>query len=1038
MSNLSIALADGACLIDSGTTASASDLKSVLVGRLSRYYARRESAEAIPNHASLEDVQFLTAKEALSVVTRVQHIIGIVEEPGSDKAPLIGTRDLAELRTLLSIVFKWGVDPLFTRVMLAWPGKTTVHGQARIIDLTTFPEDYATLSSLISLLLYLVFPDGHEGRIPQTLITTTILERHAMDLLKPSLTLGWLPKSLSSDLRPVLDVARPLTMRLLNLLSPLQTFTVLGSILGSSPPPLPYVRKLCVSLLGQQLLRPQGVRGLCAAIFGEDEADDASVEKLQHISRVFMTVPMNMKPEVYFNNVIPKIVDLLSPQSSGTNKRAAAYAISRMLSADDPSAHKDVTTNVVFSILHQPFLSVEDEKNADLADPSPSSTAPASLTPSVALSTLTTLVSNADPSPTLISALLSPLVSTLYSLLYHMDEVRTTDPGLRESLRGLLVTWAKIVGASDGAAILWSVLESDDVGWKVDLEGNISREKTRDSPEKVAPLSLLTPQDLKAQTEEEFDLDSNILGLYPDPSHFVQFLKTIARADIASDLFVKSLEAYRARKSQGSEDPTRTLLYLQTIMQMQAHLTDGKSSSNILYKPTHLLFFIKHVLEPSTPAHREEKQRPKTGTENLRFVDSDDELSDEGDSDDDNTPGADVITADGEMIETSVNLLLSILEANEGLSARTAPVLNDIFSLLEPLVREGSTAVREIAREARMVMTARLASTSSSGRSKAHDEDEESAYDIYQKALKLLQDPILPVRAHGLLLLRQLVTPASWDSQDPKLDDHALVPAILSIFLQSVQDDDSYVFLNAVQGLAVMVDRFGKDVLKGLMKEYADGLDGLGAANLKQRDLDTRTRVGEALGAVIRRCGEALGNYVDILVPPLFKILSLRNIPTVLRTSSLSLLSECESTSPLAMLPYVTDLAEAMIDILQIETVPAKPKPKSSSDADATPKEGDEAQKPKPTMDSEPTSTNTKFPPLRRAALHFLSLMIRETTKHIYDSSFGRSVFSDAFMRRAKATLGYVASTDDDNIVRVMAREAGEGLVEMNQAVMGL
>lgn len=165
-----------------------------------------------------------------------------------------------------------------------------------------------------------------------------------------------------------------------------------------------------------------------------------------------------------------------------------------------------------------------------------------------------------------------------------------------------------------------------------------------------------------------------------------------------------------------------------------------------------------------------------------------------------------------------------------------------------------------------MVMTARLASTSSLGRSYTDGQETESAQKIYQKALKLLQDPILPVRAHGLLLLRQLVTPSTKkESKEPKLENHALVPAILSIFLQSVQDDDSYVFLNAVQGLAAMVDTFGKDVLRGLMKEYAEGLDGLGAMSLTQHDLDIRIRVGEALSSVIRRCGDALGIYGECL-----------------------------------------------------------------------------------------------------------------------------------------------------------------------------
>lgn len=139
------------------------------------------------------------------------------------------------------------------------------------------------------------------------------------------------------------------------------------------------------------------------------------------------------------------------------------------------------------------------------------------------------------------------------------------------------------------------------------------------------------------------------------------------------------------------------------------------------------------------------------------------------------------------------------------------------------------------------------------------------AQETYQKAIKLLQDPILPVRAHGLLLLRQLVNPKLANLQGTSYIDPALIPSIIAIFLQAIQDDDSYMFLNAVQGFSAMVDTFGKDVLKTLITEYSRSLDGLSGSNLTQADVDKRTRVGEALGQVIRRYGSALGIYGSVL-----------------------------------------------------------------------------------------------------------------------------------------------------------------------------
>lgn len=220
-SGLSTALSAGLFLIDSTKTHDAqvkpSDLKVILVTRLSQYYTHLGLQETPDNSQTLEQLQVTTAKEALSIVEKVQHIIGTEHDGAPSDIPAIGTRDLAELRTLTSIVFKWGVDPLLNHVISSWPSKKNPESRIRskIIDLTTAPEDYQLLSTLISGLMALLFPNGLQGPLPQTLITATILNRHVADLLRPCLALGWLPKSLASESTPTLDAVRPMAMRLL-------------------------------------------------------------------------------------------------------------------------------------------------------------------------------------------------------------------------------------------------------------------------------------------------------------------------------------------------------------------------------------------------------------------------------------------------------------------------------------------------------------------------------------------------------------------------------------------------------------------------------------------------------------------------------------------------------------------------------------------------------------------------------------------------------------------------------------------------------
>jgi hypothetical protein len=56
---------------------------------------------------------------------------------------------------------------------------------------------------------------------------------------------------------------------------------------------------------------------------------------------------------------------------------------------------------------------------------------------------------------------------------------------------------------------------------------------------------------------EDPNFDANIFGLFPDPLHFVRLLKDMDRVDVASDLFVRLLEAYRGEKSRSGSDSLR-------------------------------------------------------------------------------------------------------------------------------------------------------------------------------------------------------------------------------------------------------------------------------------------------------------------------------------------------------------------------------------------------------------------------------------------------------------------------------------------------
>jgi hypothetical protein len=293
------------------------------------------------------------------------------------------------------------------------------------------------------------------------------------------------------------------------------------------------------------------------------------------------------------------------------------------------------------------------------------------------ISLIITLITNTDPSPKLFSALITPIIVPLYSLLHHLDGVKTSDPTLKELILNLLSTWARVISVDECIEELMGILSSERIGWRVGLDGSVQRQS---QPNEARSLSLFTPEDLdKAEKSGGLDSDSNFLGLYPDPKHFVLLLEALDQQEIFGAVFAKVLAAYwDSRQMDGNNpekcvlchaytsqaDSSRSLLYLQLIMQMQARLSDSKASGNMLKKPEQILTFIKHTLNAARmkpvilddpDLHDDlEKLRLNRGPNII-------DLTDEADSDDEMSD-SEAFTTDDEMTETSVSLLLSILE----------------------------------------------------------------------------------------------------------------------------------------------------------------------------------------------------------------------------------------------------------------------------------------------------------------------------------------------------------------------------------------
>jgi len=212
MSALSTIFAYANCLTASEPSP---DLKSILYTRLTRYYnlkdAKFPDGFQIEQYA-LEDLQRLTAKEALNTVLEIQ----AVEQGSSSKTShALGARDLAQLRTLVSIIFRWGTGPLLTTCLLVWPPAAA--GGQKIIDYESISGQYKSLVGFAVSLMNILLPNGPGGSLANTHVATILINRYLVDLLKTCLALGWLPKSLAIGSIVAHDPLRLVTLRLVSM-----------------------------------------------------------------------------------------------------------------------------------------------------------------------------------------------------------------------------------------------------------------------------------------------------------------------------------------------------------------------------------------------------------------------------------------------------------------------------------------------------------------------------------------------------------------------------------------------------------------------------------------------------------------------------------------------------------------------------------------------------------------------------------------------------------------------------------------------------
>jgi len=125
---------------------------------------------------------------------------------------------------------------------------------------------------------------------------------------------------------------------------------------------------------------------------------------------------------------------------------------------------------------------------------------------------------------------------------------------------------------------------------------------------------------------------------------------------------------------------------------------------------------------------------------------------------------------------------------------------------------------------------------------------------VFQIAMREVADVLVPVRGHALLTLRRLV-----DSGDTETLDS--VNGLLAVCEKTVDDSDSYVYLNTIQLLASLAAKLPQQTLPWLADKYLAG------SRSQDPDVECRHSTAERrmkLGEVLVKTSSALGMHENM------------------------------------------------------------------------------------------------------------------------------------------------------------------------------
>ena len=697
------------------------------------------------------------------------------------------------------------------------------------------------------------------------------------------------------------------------------------SLLLTTPSPAIF-KKFVMSHLGSlHYSRPNGILTLIEFVLGLRDQEEINIEKFDNVANVVLQKPANVDTKSYFMSVGNQMYDLLININRPNVTSCVAYVLEKLW-----QRNKLVVTDFVLQRIWNNFNPPPKDEGILVTE------AQLNNNINVILS-----LTKKGLEPDLYQAVIQPVLLPLWGY-YTFLKQNGKEGGVALNILTSYFTLMKGIDDLGLPTIAKNLLYKHGENWKYEFGDNNLTQIVTEKPEFVS------------QSKE-----SKINKFLNDLDFACElFVKVLEELDdsLIQQLFVKILNNWLNNDTQilgGEErDPFLMLLDLRLLEKI-----GEKFRENLATNPIDMLELVQSFLSSYKPNSKENEHSAE---------DSDDEMDDD-----------ELEFNLDQTITVLLQLLSAIISENDIILDNKG---SELLSSIKKILSTNSQFQASSLKGSADALCTRIESLLSNNNEILPANESEAQKQILQRAITNLNDPLVPIRAHGLYLLRQLI---EMKSSVITLD------FAINLHLVQLKDPEPFIYLNVIKGLETLIEWNEPLVLDSLCKLYLQD----------DVELDEKLRIGEVILRYIQRAGQTFtGNSAKLIVETTLAVIRRagnNRKDDRLRMSSMSLLGTCCKVNPLGMIDNLNYALDASIGILELET------------------------------DKEQAI-------MRRAAIMLIYDLILGT------SETDKVEFPQQYKSKVITVLRYVAETDNDLLVREQAQKVFATVEELIELAMEL